>query len=174
MNLIERIDEARARWNVLDHPFYVRWERGELTRDELAFYAGEYRHAVVALAQTRQPSPATPSTQPRRPPTSSSGTTSPQRSTRRAIASRAARPARASKPGERDDALAARAVLYAVESGQPDVSRTKLTGLIEHYGFTADSTRARRTSSCTQSETMSTRQPPPMSSPAQSRTRTAW
>ena len=50
MNLIERIDEARARWNVLDHPFYLRWERGELSRDELAFYAGEYRHAVVALA----------------------------------------------------------------------------------------------------------------------------
>src|SRR5437867_9200983 len=50
MNLIERIDEARARWNVLDHPFYLRWERGELSRDHLAFYAGEYRHAVVALA----------------------------------------------------------------------------------------------------------------------------
>ena len=52
MNLIERIDEARARWNVLDHPFYERWERGELTRDELAHYAGQYRHAVVALAET--------------------------------------------------------------------------------------------------------------------------
>ena len=50
MNLIERIDEARTRWNVLDHPFYLRWERGELSRDDLAFYAGEYRHAVVALA----------------------------------------------------------------------------------------------------------------------------
>ena len=50
MNLIERIDEARARWNVLDHPFYLRWERGDLTREDLAFYAGEYRYAVVALA----------------------------------------------------------------------------------------------------------------------------
>src|SRR6476646_10054992 len=85
MNLIERIDEARARWNVLDHPFYLRWERGDLTREDLAFYAGEYRHAVVALA------------------------------------------------------VAARAVLYAVESAQPDISRTKLTGLIDHYGFTAGS-----------------------------------
>jgi len=27
-------------------------------------------------------------------------------------------------------------VLYAVESGQPAISRTKLTGLVEHYGFT--------------------------------------
>src|SRR3954463_12473510 len=51
MNLIERLDAVRARWNVLDHPFYLRWERGELTREELAFYAGEYRHAVVALAR---------------------------------------------------------------------------------------------------------------------------
>src|SRR5438067_9080440 len=52
MDLCERIDEARERWNVLRHPFYTRWERGELTRDELAFYAGEYRHAVTALADT--------------------------------------------------------------------------------------------------------------------------
>src|SRR5439155_23840664 len=38
-----------------------------------------------------------------------------------------------------EDSLAARAVLYAVESGQPDISRTKLTGLVDHYGFTAGS-----------------------------------
>ena len=36
-------------------------------------------------------------------------------------------------------ALEARAVLYAVESGQPDISKTKLTGLLEHYGFEAES-----------------------------------
>src|SRR6266480_169752 len=51
MELFEQLDDVRERWNVLDHPFYRRWERGELTRDELAFYAGEYRHAVVALAE---------------------------------------------------------------------------------------------------------------------------
>src|ERR1700745_1060126 len=51
MNVIAAIDAARERWNVLEHPFYVRWERGELTQDELALYAGEYRHAVVALAR---------------------------------------------------------------------------------------------------------------------------
>ena len=52
MSLIERIDAARERWNVLEHPFYKRWSCGELSRDELAHYAGEYRHAVVALADT--------------------------------------------------------------------------------------------------------------------------
>ena len=51
MNVIAAIDAARERWNVLEHPFYTRWERGELTREELARYAGEYRHAVVALAR---------------------------------------------------------------------------------------------------------------------------
>ncbi|MDX6487648.1 MAG: pyrroloquinoline-quinone synthase, partial [Gaiellaceae bacterium] len=54
MELIDRIDEARERWDVLKHPFYVRWECGDLTRDELAHYAGEYRHAVVALARTAE------------------------------------------------------------------------------------------------------------------------
>lgn len=138
MNLIERIDEARARWNVLDHPFYLRWERGELSREELAYYAGEYRHAVVALAAAAAvggesehaaeeaahielwddfakaldaPLEREPSSE-----------------TRECAASW--RP---------EDSLEARAVLYAVESGQPAVSQTKLTGLVEHYGFTAGS-----------------------------------
>src|SRR6266511_2212317 len=52
MDFFERLEEARNRWNVLSHPFYERWESGELGEDELAYYAGEYRHAVVALAQT--------------------------------------------------------------------------------------------------------------------------
>ena len=30
--------------------FYERWECGALSRDELAYYAGEYLHAVTALA----------------------------------------------------------------------------------------------------------------------------
>jgi pyrroloquinoline quinone (PQQ) biosynthesis protein C len=30
------------------------------------------------------------------------------------------------------------AVLYAIEAGQPDVSATKLRGLTEHYGFSAE------------------------------------
>ena len=37
-------------------------------------------------------------------------------------------------PSERFRALA---VLYAVESAQPAISRTKLAGLVEHYGFDA-------------------------------------
>ena len=138
MNLIERIDEVRARWNVLDHPFYLRWERGDLTRDDLAFYAGEYRHAVVALAdaaavggdaehaaeeaahiQLWDDFAAALDAPLDREPTSE---------TRECAAAWRA-----------EDSLAARAVLYAVESGQPDISQTKLTGLVDHYGFTAGS-----------------------------------
>lgn len=138
MNLIERIDEARARWNVLDHPFYLRWERGDLTREDLAFYAGEYRHAVVALADAAAvggdaehsaeeaahiqlwddfaaaldaPLDREPSSETRE----------------------------CAEAWRAEDSLEARAVLYAVESGQPDISRTKLTGLVGHYGFAAGS-----------------------------------
>ena len=49
-DLTTQLDEARGRWDTLRHPFYQRWERGELRRDELALYSGQYRHAVVALA----------------------------------------------------------------------------------------------------------------------------
>jgi pyrroloquinoline-quinone synthase len=138
MDLIERIDEARTRWNVLDHPFYLRWERGELTRQDLAFYAGEYRHAVVALADTAAvggdaehateeaahielwddfaaaldaPLDREPSIETRE----------------------------CAGAWHAEDSLSARAVLYAIESGQPDISRTKLTGLVDHYGFAAGS-----------------------------------
>ena len=134
MNLIERIDEARGRWNVLDHPFYLRWERGELTRKELAFYAGEYRYAVAALADAAD----------------TAG--DPEHAAEEAahiglwddFAAALEAPldrdpteetAECATAWRRDDPLEARAVLYAVESGQPDISRTKLTGLVDHYGF---------------------------------------
>ena len=47
----ERIEKSRASHNVLEHPFYVRWSAGELSREELARYAGQYRHATEALAR---------------------------------------------------------------------------------------------------------------------------
>jgi pyrroloquinoline-quinone synthase len=136
MNLIERIDEARARWNVLDHPFYLRWERGELTRHELAFYAGEYRHAVVALADAAA--------------AAGDAGHAAEEATHVALWDDFA--AALDAPLDRDptvetracietwrrrDPLEARAVLYAVEAGQPDISRTKLEGLVAHYGFSS-------------------------------------
>jgi pyrroloquinoline-quinone synthase len=138
MNLIERIDEARARWNVLDHPFYLRWERGELTRDDLAFYAGEYRHAVVAVADAAT--------------TAGDADHASEETAHIALWDDFAAALDAPldrKPNpetsecatawRRESALEARAVLYAIESSQPDISRTKLKGLVDHYGFTPGS-----------------------------------
>jgi pyrroloquinoline-quinone synthase len=134
MQLLERIDEARERWNVLRHPFYVRWERGELSRDELAFYAGEYRHAVVALAGAA----------------ASSGDAAHAREEREHVslwddfaAALDAPAARDPLPQTREcaeawspeDELEALAVLSAVEAAQPAISETKLCGLVDHYGF---------------------------------------
>ena len=145
MELIARIDEARARWNVLDHPFYRRWECGDLTRDELAYYAGQYRHAVVALAEAAEAA-------------------APLAGAEHAAEERAHVALwdqfadEVGVAGQREpnadteecarawagaaDELEALAILYAVESGQPDVSRTKLAGLAEHYGIDPDSPAA--------------------------------
>ena len=137
MDLCERIDEARERWNVLRHPFYTRWERGDLKRDELAFYAGEYRHAVVALAETA----------------AVAGDAEHAREEAEHVAlwdafaaeldaplDRRPTPetAACARAWSRPDRLEALAVLYAVESSQPAISETKLRGLVDHYGFRPD------------------------------------
>jgi pyrroloquinoline-quinone synthase len=142
MELCAKIGKARRRWDVLKHPFYERWECGELTREELAFYAGEYRHAVVALARAA----------------AVAGDEDHAREESDHIAlwddfaaaldaplDREPTPetvecAAAWSPAERFRALA---VLYAIESAQPAISRTKLAGLVEHYGFHAAAPAAR-------------------------------
>jgi pyrroloquinoline-quinone synthase len=134
MNLIERIDEARKQRNVLDHPFYRRWERGDLTRDEIAVYAGEYRHAVVALADAAAAAgdPAHAAEEAAHVELWDDFAAALDAPLDREPNAETSACASAWRAG---DALAARAVLYAVESGQPAVSQTKLEGLVEHYGF---------------------------------------
>ena len=137
MELCAQIDEARRRWDVLKHPFYERWERGELTREELAFYAGEYRHAVVALARAAA--------------AAGDGEHAQEEAEHVALwddfAAACEAPLDREPVPETSDCVAAwspadrfraLAVLYAVESAQPAISRTKLAGLVEHYGFDGD------------------------------------
>jgi pyrroloquinoline-quinone synthase len=136
MELCARIDEARRRWNVLEHPFYARWERGELSGEELAFYAGEYRHAVVALASAAQVAGDAEHAHEEAEHVElwddfAAALDAPLDRSPRAE-TRAC--AEAWAPAERLPALA---VLYAVESAQPAISQTKLTGLVDHYGFDA-------------------------------------
>lgn len=145
MELFERLASAGREWNVLTHPFYSRWERGELEPGELAFYAGQYRHAVRAIADA--------------------ATTAAERGDgelRQELAEHAAEERAhvdlwddftravggeiesAARPETLEcvsswtaanDTLESLAVLYAIESAQPQISETKLRGLVDHYGL---------------------------------------
>ena len=137
MELCAKIDEARERWDVLKHPFYERWECGELTQRELAFYAGEYRHAVVALARAAAISGEAEHAREEAEHVAlwddfAAAVEAPLDRTPTIETSACAA---AWSPAERFRALS---VLYAIESAQPAISQTKLTGLVEHYGFDAD------------------------------------
>jgi pyrroloquinoline-quinone synthase len=136
MDVIAGIDAARERWNVLEHPFYTRWEQGELTREELARYAGEYRHAVVALARAARTAQLHADEEAAHialwdefASALGSETHEPLPETRCCATAWAAA----------DDELGAAAILYAIEAGQPAISETKLRGLVDHYGFRDDS-----------------------------------
>jgi pyrroloquinoline-quinone synthase len=141
MTLFERLEAVQERWNVLRHPFYTRWERGELTASELAFYAGEYRHAVVALARQAEDAGSDHAAE-------EAGHVALWDDFARALDAELEREPRpetlvcvGSWLGGRDR-LERLAVLYAIESAQPAISQTKLTGLVEHYGFDAEETGA--------------------------------
>ncbi|MBA3302008.1 MAG: iron-containing redox enzyme family protein [Thermoleophilaceae bacterium] len=131
MNLFDRIDQARKRYNVLEHPFYVRWSEGELSREDLALYASQYRHAVVALADASEGSDHAAEERAhvelweRFASECGSGATEPFEETAECIASW-------THAGDRLERLV---TLYSIESTQPAISKTKLEGLLTHYGF---------------------------------------
>jgi pyrroloquinoline-quinone synthase len=137
MNLFERLADVQGRWDVLRHPFYTRWERGELTRDELAFYAGEYRHAVVALARQAEAAGSQHAAE-------EAAHVGLWDDFAHALDADLARAPRSETVECADswtggqDRLERLAVLYAIESAQPAISETKLAGLAEHYGFEPD------------------------------------
>lgn len=45
----QTLDDVTARWNLLQHSFYLRWTQGTLTREELCDYVGQYAHVVRAV-----------------------------------------------------------------------------------------------------------------------------
>ena len=147
MDLIDRLDSLAKRWDVLRHPFYLRWSAGKLERSELAFYAGEYRHAVVALAHATDGAAAAAEPELRDELAEHAGEERAHvalwdefaaalgAETDRAALHESAQCAEAWTAGE--DLLERLAVLYAVESAQPAISGTKLDGLCAHYGMRA-------------------------------------
>jgi pyrroloquinoline-quinone synthase len=145
VDFFARVESLRERWSVLEHPFYERWSDGSLSRDELGFYAGEYRHAVAALARAL-------------------GAASDQADEliRAELAAHAAEEAEhvelwddfaraldadMDRAPRREteacaeswtagrDALEGLVAAYTIESGQPAIAQTKLRGLVERYGF---------------------------------------
>jgi pyrroloquinoline-quinone synthase len=148
VNFWDRLDTIAARKDVLRHPFYVRWSGGTLTREELAAYAGQYRHAVVALA-------AAASAAARSPQAGDDAEALATHATEESahidlwdqFVAQVGGDAAASANRETlvcaeewagDDSrplLHTLTAMYAIESAQPAISHTKLTGLTDHYGI---------------------------------------
>jgi pyrroloquinoline-quinone synthase len=141
----KRIEESRARHNVLEHPFYVKWSAGELSSEELARYSGQYRHATEALAKltadTAEQAPDSRRDEMDRHAAeeqehiglwddfveAAGGEigAEPTPETAECVQTWTAR----------RGYLSALARLYAIESGQPEISRIKREGLAEFYGI---------------------------------------
>ncbi len=165
MDVIARIDEARRTIDVLDHPFYERWSAGELSAQELDLYAGEYLHAVKALADASVAAAA--KAPPEHEPLLSRHAQEEQSHVRLwedfagqahsdgAGVSTSTEPfPNSTEPLPQtqacveawtagDELLEHLAVLYAIEAGQPAISTTKLHGLHQHYGYLEGSSSTR-------------------------------
>jgi len=148
MNLFDELDAVRKRWDVLRHPYYVRWSDGDLSPRELALYAGQYRHAVVALADASRAAARSADVGDARPTleahaaeeaehvevwdqfasaVGASGAPAPTPETKRCVG--------AWSGGDNRELLPSLAVLYAIEASQPRISEVKRAGLIDRYGF---------------------------------------
>jgi pyrroloquinoline-quinone synthase len=143
-SFFDRADAICRRCDVLRHPFYQRWSRGELRRRDLGHYAGQYRHAVVALADASAHAADDQHASEERGHialwdqflTSYGGDrdATPAPETAACVEAWGA-PDR--------DRVATLAALYAIESSQPAIAETKRTGLVAHYGAAPDSDATR-------------------------------
>lgn len=141
----KRIEESRARHNVLEHPFYVRWSAGELSADELARYSGQYRHATEALAKlcadTAELAPERHRDEIKLHAAEEQGHIGLWDDFVQAAGGEiGAEPTAETADCVRawtasEGYLSALARLYAIESGQPEISRIKREGLVEFYGI---------------------------------------
>ncbi len=154
MDIFDRLDDLRRRTDVLEHPFYQRWNAGELEPEELSFYAGQYRHAVVALADAsrlaaEKAGPAQRAALSRHA-EEEAGHVDLWDDFARAVGAEQGADSLAVEPLSQTrecvqtwtaggDLLEHLAVLYTVEASQPAISTTKLAGLTTHYGLAEDS-----------------------------------
>jgi pyrroloquinoline-quinone synthase len=146
MTFWDRLETVRSDNDVLEHPFYVRWSDGELTREELAAYSGQYRHAVVALAAaSRNAAPAADGALREHLEDHAAEETAHIELWDRFVDAAGGAPdaaptaetelCAAAWAGAGRDPQATLAALYAIESAQPQISSVKHKGLVELYGY---------------------------------------
>jgi len=141
----QRIEQARDRWNVLEHPFYQRWAAGELTREELAEYSGQYRHATAALARltadVAESAPESERSELRRHAEEEKAHIALWDGFVEAVGGEVGAPPTPETKecvdtwAAGDDRVSQLVRVYAIESGQPAISKTKREGLAAHYGI---------------------------------------
>ena len=161
----DRIERSRGEHDVLEHPFYQRWSRGELSKEELARYAGQYRHAAEAIARLCEEAAEAAPVGRRDELARHAAAEEEHVGLWDSFVEAAGGEIGAEPTPETADCihtwtapdgyLASLARLYAIESGQPEISRIKREGLSSFYGIDEDSgervlpgPRARRRRSC--------------------------
>ncbi|HEV2576175.1 MAG TPA: CADD family putative folate metabolism protein [Acidobacteriaceae bacterium] len=161
------LESRIAPYNLLTHPFYQAWSRGELTRDDLRAYAAEYWHHVSAFPTYLSALHSRlPDSELRREVlrnlAEEEGTDSPTArphsdlwmdfatgmgATRAEVRNHTVQPEMAAllttfrAAMQEPKAAAAMAALYAYESKVPQIAATKAEGLANHYS--ADATTAK-------------------------------
>ncbi len=156
MNLRAQLDDTIRRYDLLTHPFYQAWSKGELPRERLQRYAGQYYHHVLAFPTyvSAVHSRSKDDLVSRRAllenlieeergernhaalwlqfadgigaPATEIAAGTPEASTRALIDT--------FRSLTRDELAAGAAALYAYESQVPRVAAAKIEGLIKHYG----------------------------------------
>ena len=153
-DVLSSLDQLVASRSILQHPFYVAWEQGTLTRDQLATYARVYYPHVrafpgylrAALAGADDPAVraeleanlADELTSPKPHPELWLDFAAALGLDRQAVEEARPGPAAAAAVETferlaRRDVASGLAALYAYESQQPEVSRAKRDGLRERY-----------------------------------------
>ncbi len=155
---LDSIDAQIAARHLLTHPFYLAWTRGELSRETLADYAGQYYQHVAAFPTYLSALHARCDDQPTRRHLlqnlidEEAGEPNHPQLWRNFAASLGVSPAQLDQvetwPETADLVAAFRdlcsqgdlaeglAALYAYESQIPAVSESKIDGLVRHYNFT--------------------------------------
>jgi pyrroloquinoline-quinone synthase len=155
-----RFEERVAPFNLLQHPFYQAWSKGELTREDLREYAAEYWHHVSAFPTYLSALHSRlPDSEMRREVLRNlaeeegvdTATARPHSdlwmdfaagmgASRGDVEGRVVQPEMAALMAtfrelmHEEKASAAMAALYAYESKVPAIATTKAEGLAEHYG----------------------------------------